>query len=242
MKEEELEQLALEAKGDPRALEKLVALNEGLLLRTAAAASQKYITKSDDEWSVALAALYEAVEAFEPDRGSFHALADMVIRRRLLDYRRSQCRYAGEISVSPGAFDGDLGEDGDEEFPLRLEAAGRAASREQEEIRTEILSITPVFAACGFSFFDLARSSPKAEKTRHACARVVGWMLQNPEEQRQMRSSGQLPLKKIEKSTGVPRKILERHRKYIIAAIEILSGEYPCLAGYVRGVGKELER
>lgn len=163
MKEEELEQLALEAKGDPRALEKLVALNEGLLLRTAAAASQKYISKSDDEWSVALAALYEAVEAFQPDRGSFHALADMVIRRRLLDYRRSQCRYAGEISVSPGAFDGDPGEDGDEEFPLRLEVAGRAASREQEELRTEILSITPVFATYGF-FSSTWRDPPQRRK------------------------------------------------------------------------------
>jgi RNA polymerase sigma factor len=43
----------------------------------------------------------------------------------------------------------------------------------------------------------------------------------------------------IEKNTHVPRKILERHRKYIIAAIEILSGEYPYLADYLRYIREE---
>jgi RNA polymerase sigma factor len=43
----------------------------------------------------------------------------------------------------------------------------------------------------------------------------------------------------IEKNTNVPRKILERHRKYIIAAIEILSGEYPYLADYLRYIREE---
>jgi RNA polymerase sigma factor len=55
----------------------------------------------------------------------------------------------------------------------------------------------------------------------------------------ELRRSKQLPLKNIEKSAQVPRKILERHRKYIIAAIEILSGEYPNLAEYLRYIREE---
>jgi RNA polymerase sigma factor len=50
----------------------------------------------------------------------------------------------------------------------------------------------------------------------------------------ELKSSKQLPLKIIENNCKIPRKILERHRKYIIAAIELLHGEYPNLAEYLR--------
>ncbi len=49
-----------------------------------------------------------------------------------------------------------------------------------------------------------------------------------------------MPVTLIEKNSKVPRKILERHRKYIIAAAEIMTGDYPCLAGYMRYIREEL--
>jgi len=51
----------------------------------------------------------------------------------------------------------------------------------------------------------------------------------------------QLPLKIIEKNTNLPRKILENHRKYIIAAVVILSGEYPLVAEYISFIRKDGE-
>jgi RNA polymerase sigma factor len=50
-----------------------------------------------------------------------------------------------------------------------------------------------------------------------------------------------LPLNIIEKYTNVPRKLLERHRKYIIAALEIMSGDFPNLAGYMEYIHQELK-
>jgi RNA polymerase sigma factor len=57
--------------------------------------------------------------------------------------------------------------------------------------------------------------------------------LKNPVLLSELMNSKQLPLKIIENNLKIPRKILERHRKYIIAAIEILYGEYPYLAEYL---------
>jgi len=48
-----------------------------------------------------------------------------------------------------------------------------------------------------------------------------------------MKTTKQLPIKIISENAKVPRKILERHRKYIITAAEILSGDYPKLAEYL---------
>ena len=42
------------------------------------------------------------------------------------------------------------------------------------------------------------------------------------------------PIKNIAENTKVPRKILERHRKYIIAAVEIICNDFPLLQEYIK--------
>jgi RNA polymerase sigma factor len=57
-----------------------------------------------------------------------------------------------------------------------------------------------------------------------------------------MKVKKMLPVNVVEKNAKVPRKILERHRKYIIAAVEILSGDFPYLAEYIRFIREEFEK
>jgi RNA polymerase sigma factor len=80
---------------------------------------------------------------------------------------------------------------------------------------------------------DLVKCSPKAEKTKQSCKTAVNYLLDNPNLIEEMRGSKQLPIKIIAASTNIPRKILERHRKYIIAAVEVLHGEYLGIAQYL---------
>ena len=54
----------------------------------------------------------------------------------------------------------------------------------------------------------------------------------------QMRKTRMLPMKELEAVSGVSRKILDRHRRYIIAAAEILSGDYPILSAYLEFIRK----
>ena len=51
-----------------------------------------------------------------------------------------------------------------------------------------------------------------------------------------MLHSKMLPLSLIEKELGIKRKKFERHRKYIIAVLLIMSGDYPYLEEYVKGL------
>ena len=55
---------------------------------------------------------------------------------------------------------------------------------------------------------------------------------------RQMRKNGALPVKELCQRSGAHKKLLEHHRRYIIAAAEILDGDYPHLAEYLRYVRK----
>ena len=48
-----------------------------------------------------------------------------------------------------------------------------------------------------------------------------------------MRGEHKLPAAEILRRTDVQKKLLERHRKYIIAGAEILNGDYPQVAQYM---------
>ncbi len=58
----------------------------------------------------------------------------------------------------------------------------------------------------------------------------------------QMRKTRSLPVAAISAALDIARKILERHRRYIITATEILDGDYPHLAEYLDYIRKERTR
>lgn len=234
----ELDTLVIHAKTNQSILEELIRKNEFLILKNASKVTGRYITKSDDEWSIALLAYAEAVESYELDRGSFVSFAELVIRRRLIDYIRGQGKYLPEVSVNPILFDTEPEEE-DEDPSLRIAVAEQVSRQELGDLKLEITTANAVFARYGFSFFDLSDCSPQARKTKSACAKAVNYMLHNPMLINKMQNTKLLPIKLIEKNAKIPRKILERHRKYIIAAIELLTGEYPNLADYLKYIREE---
>ena len=80
-------------------------------MRTASKYAGFLVTRSDDEFSIALLAFYEAVKHYDPAGGSFGAFASLVIRHRLADYYRSQRHFETEIPLSPQVFDGAVDRD-----------------------------------------------------------------------------------------------------------------------------------
>lgn len=228
----------------------LIEKNKKFIITSAYRAVNHYVTESDDEWSIALIAFHEAVLSYEEEKGNFQSFAALVIRRRLLDYLRSEGRHAGEIAVEPAAFSGEK-ESGEELTPLEMEIRKKEVSRSLENeadspilgqvtVKDEIEAVQKLLGHYGFSFFDLADCSPKAEKTKRKCADAVAALLKDPALFQKMRETGTLPIKEISERAGVMKKILERHRKYIIAAAEILNGEYPLLAEYMNYIRKAL--
>lgn len=237
----EINQQAVQAAQDDGFLELFVQQNETFILKCASETMRRCLTKSDDEWSVALMAFSQAVKTYSAERGSFTGFARLLIRRRLIDYIRSQSKYRSETAVDFSALD-SRSEENEENA-----AASKATLRQSEEaaddtLRLEIECAKQDFSKYGFSFYDLTDCSPKAEKTKKACARAIACMVRNPILVSELRHSKCLPMKTLEIKSGVPRKILERHRKYIIAGVEIIAGDYPFLAGYMRYVREELDR
>ncbi len=234
----EIDEKAMEASKNRDTLNLFVLEYEAYILKCASKTAKRFLTKSDDEWSVALEAFCNAVETYSFDRGSFLSFAEMVINRRLIDFFRKQSRFKPEFPVNPSLFSGET-EENEADLPLAAEIVSKTKETPDNSLKEEIEAVTKELFQYGFSFYDLIGCSPKSRKTRECCARAVNFMALSPILVVEMRKTSNLPLKTIESNTKVPRKILERHRKYIIAAVEIITGDYPCLAEYMQSFGKE---
>lgn len=232
---------AIEAKADAAFRNKYIEKNKRFILASAYKAVGHFVTDNDDEYSVALIAFNEAIDSYVREKGDFNAFAALVIRRRLYDYIKSEAKYNNEIAVEPSAMDGDVDEDA-EDLALNIEVRRKEAEASAQDtsyrpdvnpIKDEIEAVQGLLAGYGFSFFDLTECSPKADKTKKACAAAINYILSDDWLIAKMQSSHTLPIKEIKEKTKIPQKNLERHRKYIIAAAEILNGEYPLLAEYL---------
>ena len=229
---------ALEAATNADVFSDFVDSKKNFILGCIYKITRRYVSKSDDEWSIALIAFSDAVKNYSYSKGGFLPYAETIIKNRLIDYYRSQQKFKTEIVVNPGIFDGEIDED-DEDVSIKIAVAEKLITRENDTVKYEIEAITKVFKEYGFSFYDLSRCSPKSQKTKQSCRLAVLFILENKDLMTEIKATKQLPVKIIQKNTDLPRKLIETHRRYIIAAMEILSGEYPYLAEYVSYIRKE---
>lgn len=233
---------ALKAQSDQAYINTFIQDNESFILQAAYKATGQYITKSDDKWSVALSAFLEAIKSYSKDKGAFFAFADLVIKRRLYDDYKKQSRHFKEIPINPYSFESDKDDEEEEDIEIKREVLASVVSRDNEDARLEIEAISAVLQSYDISFMDLVSVSPKSLKTKKICAKAIVFVNQNKSYFKEMRKTKSLPLKEIENFLHLPRKTLERHRKYIIAAIEIISGDFPVLSEYLKFVREELPR
>lgn len=233
----EMSARAAHARQDVPFMERFIHAHEPFILRAASAHTGHTVTRSDDEFSIALLAFYEAIRGYDPESGPFGAYAKLVIGRRLTDYFRSVHRFDAEITLAPQTFDGEIDEE-QPDMPVQLAVAERMAKQGEEPLGVagEIEDANQQFTQYGFSFYDLTSCAPHAEKTRRACAVAVTVLQRSPDLLKELRRTHSLPIRALARDSGVSRKVVERHRKYIIAAVLLLEGEYPALSKYLQAV------
>ena len=235
---------AAEAQKSNKAREELIKENEQIILKIASKTCGKYVTKSDDEWSVALIAFNRAIDSYSPESGDFAAYSGRVMKNALIDHHRSEVRYASEITVSDEVFSGAGEYEENSEIIKAVVRDGKEEAARQEEqgnIREEILEVSERLQKYGFTFYDVAKASPKAEKTKQECGKVLTYILSDPKLTQKVIQNGRLPAKDISRITGAAIKLLDRYRKYLVMGVVILNGEYPLLADYLKYIneGKE---
>lgn len=178
-------------------------------------------------------AFNEAIDAFDPQGGaSFLSFAEIVIKRRMVDFFRRQARRADEIPLS--SFENDENENSMIEKIESKEAhAVLQIQEEAEERREEVFRLDQLLNHYGIRFSELVKISPKHQDARDRALKVARILVNDPELLAHLTTKKSLPLKQLEGRVEVSRKTLERQRKYIIALTLVLIGDFHHLQEYL---------
>lgn len=192
------------------------------------------IEGQDEELSVAMFAFYETMTVYNPDRGAFLPLASAGIRNRLIDYFRREQKYSGQLSLDePVDEDGDTllekTDPGVDEISDYTDLAGA-----QEEIK----KFSADLALFGLTLTDVADSCPRQERTLDACMKVLDYAKKHPQLLEQMIHSCKLPLSQLALGSGVEKKTLERHRKYLVAILLAFTNGFEIIRGHLSQMKK----
>jgi RNA polymerase sigma factor len=122
--------------------------------------------------------------------------------------------------------------------PLELEVAQRnyELTIEQENLRHEIAEINTEFSDWDFDVTDLAQHRPKQDRSRLTCQTIARAAFADSRLIAEMKETHKLPVKKIIALTGCSEKILEKYRRYIVALVLIMSGDYPYIQSFLPGM------
>jgi len=183
----------------------------------------------DDELSVAMLAFYETILAYDRSRGAFLGLAAVAIRNRLIDFSRAEKRHSGTVSCDEPA--GENFTVGDT-IPDRRDAVSALADRisAQKEIGEFILRL----ADFGLTLADVSDNCPRQARTMAACMGAAAFARENPAVLEELEQTKKLPLNRLAEGSGVSRKTLERHRKYLVAVLLAYTNGYEIIRGHLR--------
>lgn len=218
------------AKQDMRAADQLISDYMSFIRsETAKFLRRPPIEELDDELSIAMIAFHEAIQSYSALRGAFLSYAAMLIRSRLIDYQRRERRHMGHASL-----DAPLGDSDTTVLDIVPDPADHSESIVlREATRTELKELSAQMDAFGVSLTDVAKNSPRQKRTLLACRKALQYALAHPELLEELLRTKRLPMAALSKGSGVERKTLERHRKYMIALLLIQTNGYEIIRGHL---------
>ena len=233
--EHELIQQVYAAKEDMEAADRLIGSYMPFIKsETAKFLKRPPMEGHDDELSIAMIAFHEAVRGYSHSRGAFLKYAAMIMKSRLIDYRRKEQRHGNVISLDAPA--------GEDDAPLSDTIADETDHNEayvvREATRAEIEELTRQMREFGVSLSDVADNCPKQQRTLEACRKALWHAKEHPELLDELLETRRLPIARLSEGSGTERKTLERHRKYMVALLLIYTNGYEIIRGHLAQVMK----
>ena len=234
--EHQIMKMVYAAKEDSRKADHLIEQYIPFIRSEASKFLSRLCTDQDDEYSIAMMAFYEAIMGYEHGRGAFLSYAAMLIRSRLIDYRRKEDRHQGHLSLHQ--------ENGEEDDRTLMDTIPHShdpfeESAHREATRQEIQELAQVLDGFGVSFADVADNCPRQERTIAACARAVRHAMENRHLLQHLLHTKKLPLGQLAEGSGAERKTLERHRKYVLAMLLIQTNGFEIIRGHLHHILKK---
>lgn len=219
--------------GDAALKEDLIKDYQPFVKKVVSKVCKRFIDQTMDEFSIGLLAFDQAINQYKEDQGSkFLTFADVVIRRRVIDFIRKEARRNKNEWLDHPDLEG---EDGLEESLVQQKAAIETYETQQlsqtrmEQIEDYQLKLN----AFDITFADLTKHCPKHVDARENAKQVAYILANNDFLSKNLLEKKQLPTKELLNFVTCSRKTIERNRKYIIAIALIYLGDFSALKSYI---------
>ena len=200
-------------------------------LRVCSNTCGRYITDHDEEASIARLAIIETLEKYDPAKGSGLVFLGQTIRTRIIDYKRKEKKH----SLLPITFLTSketrlTGEVDDCFFEEILDDLARSQ---------EIEKLKYILGDFNISFEELVKISPRQARSRKNVNLVIDIIVANDELNTYLMEKKMLPIKQLEETWQINRKLADRYRKYIITAVIIQLNDFPYLRSFISPEARE---
>lgn len=221
-----------DAKNDMAAADEMIrAYMPFIRKETAKFLKRPLVEENDDELSIAMIAFYEAILDYSILRGSFLHFAALHIKSRLIDHARKESRHGQVLSIDQPVSDEEdatlRDKLADPDDPIQERVLRDATRREIEEFSASINTF-------GIRLSDVADHCPKQERTLAACQTALSYAKENPFIMDEFLRTKRLPIAQIATGSGVERKTLERHRKYMVALLLAYTNGFEIIRGHLK--------
>ncbi len=194
-------------------------------LRVCSKTCGRYIYENDDEASIARLAMLEALDKYDPAKGTMMVFIGQVIRNRVIDYKRKEQRQS-IISFK-------LFSRGEDQFEQEADESFFAEIIDSIARKQEIDALQALMQPFNISFQDLPGVSPQQPKTRQNAQQIARIIAENDALLDHLLRKKSLPLKELEENWQINRKLADRYRKYIIMTTLIFVNDFPLLQDYL---------
>ncbi|MFD1849965.1 RNA polymerase sigma-I factor [Oceanobacillus bengalensis] len=236
LEEYPLEEMVIRVQnGDAHSQDYLLRMYQPFIAKSISEVCKRYIDpKTDDEFSIGLSAFNDAILSFSPDKGcSFLAFANIVIKRKIIDYIRSNAKYPLMMSLDE-KLDNEQIESSTE---IRISKERYQEKEYTIRLREEIMQYKVILSEYNLSLEMLTNVSPKHRDARDSAVRVARVLVEDGALRSHVVMKKKLPMKDLKHRVEVSKKTLERNRKYILAMFIVLNEEFIYLKDYLKGVG-----
>ncbi|WP_270179936.1 RNA polymerase sigma-I factor [Alkalihalobacillus sp. CinArs1] len=220
--------------GDEFLRNKLLEDYQPFIKKITSKVCNRYINQMMDEFSIGLSAFNEAMDQYQRGQGSrFLTFADMVIRRRVIDYIRKEARQNKYIYLEPEEVD----EEGrlEDSFAEQKAALDVYEMDKQREVRMyEIEEYEQLLQRFSITFKVLSKNCPKHIDARDNAKMIAKLIAEDSTLSSYLLEKKQLPIKDLLSLVSCSRKTIERNRKYIIAVALIYLGGFNALKSYIQ--------
>ncbi|MFD2617882.1 RNA polymerase sigma-I factor [Terrilactibacillus laevilacticus] len=220
-------------QGDESLRNRILEAYQPFIKKVVSKVCNRFIDHTMDEFSIGLVAFNEAMNQYRKGQGSkFLTFADMVIRRRIIDFIRKETRQVKHIFLD--YVDSD-DENGLEESYIEQQVAISHYEEQQqiEERMVQIEEYEQMLLQYGITFNVLSKHCPKHVDARENAKVVARLLVSNDKMVQFLQKKKRLPIQELLNYVQCSRKTIERNRKYIIALALIYIGGFAALQSYI---------